>query len=125
MRRLECVYLNACHTLNPGNADGSAKSLGERIVEALPHLAVVGWRSKAEDRAASAFARGFYDALGRGCASGAGSGLRVSVAEAFASGKAAFERAGYVLGDPDEHGRHVHGMLERAPHACMPPCVSS
>ena len=81
MPRLECVFLNACHTLHP---DARGKSLGERIVEALPDLTVIGWRSLTEDRAAEAFSRGFYDALARGLVGGGGG--KVSIAEAYASG---------------------------------------
>ena len=43
-----------------GQAAGG-KSLGEHIVDALPHLTVVGWTTITEDKAASAFSRGFYD----------------------------------------------------------------
>jgi hypothetical protein len=35
MPRLECVFLNACQTLDPGR-DADGKSLGEHIVEARP-----------------------------------------------------------------------------------------
>lgn len=69
---------------------------------------VVGWRSITENKAAAAFSRGFYDALGRGCVtSGAG---KVSIAEAYAAGEAAFKREGFVLGDPAVHGHTVHGV---------------
>jgi hypothetical protein len=97
MPRLECVFLNGCKTLHP---------LGERIVSALPHLAVVGWYSAAEDQAAVAFSRGFFDALGRG----GGGGGKVSIAEAYAAAEAAFMREGFRKGDPEgPEGRAVHG----------------
>lgn len=72
MPRLEAVFLNGCRTLDLGTT--GERSLGERIVEALPHLTVIGWRSVVADKAAMAFSRGFYDALGRGCAAGAAAG---------------------------------------------------
>ena len=54
------------------SSDPDGKSLGERIVEALPHLTVVGWKTITEDKAAAAFSRGFYDALARGLTGGGG-----------------------------------------------------
>ena len=69
------------------------KSLGERIIEALPHLTVIGWRSLTEDRAAAAFCRGFYDALARGLVGG-GAGQKVTISEAYSSGEEAFTRMG-------------------------------
>jgi hypothetical protein len=73
----------------------------------LPHLTVVGWKTITEDKAAAAFSRGFYDALGRGLG---GSGGKVSIAEAFASGEELFLRLGYKRGDPaGPLGRAVHG----------------
>lgn len=108
MPRLECVFLNACHTLHPGD-DPEGKSLGERIIEALPHLTVIGWRSLTEDRAAAAFCRGFYDALARGLVGG-GAGQKVTISEAYSSGEEAFTRMGFVRGDPQGPlGTSVHG----------------
>lgn len=42
------VFLNGCKTLSP---------LGEQIVEALPHLSVIGWGTVTADQAATAFAQ--------------------------------------------------------------------
>ena len=108
MPRLECVFLNACSSLVPAAAGG--KSLGEHIAEALPHLIVIGWRSIVEDRACAAFSRGFYDALAKGC-TGSGVQVKVSIAEAYRGGVAAFIDAGKQRGDPAVHGRSVHGIF--------------
>lgn len=85
--RLEGVFLNACKT----------KPLGERIVEALPHLYVIVWDSVTRDEAAQAFGKGFYDALGRGCSAGS---PKVSIEEAYRAGEEAFAEGGWGWGDP-------------------------
>jgi hypothetical protein len=51
---VECVILNACHT----------KAQAEAIAEHIPY--VIGMSAGIKDRAAIAFALGFYDALGAG-----------------------------------------------------------
>ena len=109
------MYLNACQTLA---LDANGKSLGERIVEALPHLAVIGWRTSTEDKAAACFSRGFYDALARGMT--AGGGGKVAIAEAFANGEEVFEQHGFVKGDPAEcRGRKRGGMAVRTQPWCL------
>lgn len=52
--RLQCVALNGCETAE----------LGYQIVSELPWLRVICWSTLAEDVAARAFAKGFYDAVG-------------------------------------------------------------
>ncbi|EOD13486.1 hypothetical protein EMIHUDRAFT_451958 [Emiliania huxleyi CCMP1516] len=52
--RLQCVFLNGCHTA----------ALGHKLVEEMPWLCVICWCSITEDAAARAFATGFYDAVG-------------------------------------------------------------
>jgi len=82
------------------------------IVQALPHLSVIGWATISEDRAAAAFSRGFYDALGRGCAGGSPSGT-VSIAEAYASAEAAFRDGGFTRADPEGPlGHAAHGYYD-------------
>ena len=74
--RLQCVFLNGCGTLRP---------LGAAISDELPHLTIIGWGSVTEDNGAVAFARGFYDALGKSysaAAAGCGIGALVSFAAA-------------------------------------------
>ena len=51
---LRCVALNGCETFE----------IGVEIVRVMPRLAVVCLSSLAEDAAARAFARVFYDAVG-------------------------------------------------------------
>ena len=100
--QLECVYLNGCHTLSP---------LGACIQQELPHLTVIGWESLAADKAASAFSRGFYDALAHAVASDA----PVSISSAYQAAAAAFEEAGFTWGDPQilGHGK-AHGAFGSA-----------
>jgi len=95
--RLECVFLNACNSIHP---------LGEKIVDALPHLTVIGWSSILEDKAAIAFSTGFYNALGRGLDSGGG---KVSITEAYREAEAEFKKANKKRGDPRVQGTAVHG----------------
>lgn len=95
--QLRAVFLNACKT----------ESLAYALRAELPHLSVVCWRTLAADAAAKAFSRGFYQALARG--------EGVAIATAFSAGKAAFLRAGYAEGDPDDylHSReHAHRTRE-------------
>ena len=47
----------------------------------------------------AAFSRGFFDALGRGCGGGAAA-VKVSITEAYEAALAAFEREGFIRGDP-------------------------
>ena len=65
--RLQCCFLNGCHT----------GELGHSIVSKLPHLQVICWSSVAEDAAARSFALGFYDAVGAMIASGDTSAISV------------------------------------------------
>ena len=72
----QCVFLNGCGTLRP---------LGATIFDELPHLTIIGWDSVTEDNGAIAFAKGFYDAIGKSytthsCAAGGATAL-VSFAE--------------------------------------------
>lgn len=59
----------------------------------------MGWETVSEDKAATCFARGFYDALG---AQFEGTRLirRVSIADAYAEALRAFSQGGYRVGDP-------------------------
>jgi len=105
--RLELVFLNGCKTLHP---------LGEQIVEALPHLTVIGWDSVTADNAASAFAQGFYDSVGRNCARGGGGGSKGNLMESFVSAERAFAESGFVRGDPavDKGAHGAYGILGHA-----------
>lgn len=99
--RLECVVLNACKTARP---------LGEQIVAALPHLTVVAWATLVADKAAAAFTRGFYSAIGKGCQAGA---PKVSIEEAFQAGEQAFAEGGFRFGDPE---KFMHLPARERPH---------
>ena len=95
-----------------------------RALEQLPHLTIIGWETVTEDKGAIAFAKGFYDAIGKsysghwaGGGGDVGGGL-VSFADAYDAASRTFAEAGCVCGDPkpaggaarpDVHG--VHGML--------------
>jgi hypothetical protein len=99
---LQCVFLNACKT----------HLLGEKIVEALPHLTVICWESVAEDRACGCFARFFYSEIGKGKCIG-----EVPVEDAYEAARAKWEQQGFKSGDPEVylvagHRRPpVHGVL--------------
>ena len=95
--KLQAVFLNACKT----------ERLAHALRAELPHLSVICWRTLAADAAAKTFSRGFYRALAQG--------EGVAIATAFSAGKAAFLRAGYAEGDPDDylHSReHEHCTRE-------------
>lgn len=79
--RLQCVFLNACHT----------RALGEAIVEELPHLRVLCWDSITRDDAARAFSRGFFEYIGKYLDR---SGRVASIEGAFEAAKATFTRCG-------------------------------
>ena len=88
--RLQCVFLNACSTLD----------LARQIQDALPRLSVLAWDSRVADKAAAAFSRGFYQALGRNCADGTFDDNRMQ--GAYDAAVAEFEKAGYVWGNPQD-----------------------
>ena len=83
--RLQCCFLNGCHT----------GELGHTIVSQLPRLMVICWSSVAEDAAARSFALGFYDAVGAMISSGDS----ISVELAFWAGLEHFSGDGFRLGD--------------------------
>lgn len=105
--RLELVFLNGCKTLYP---------LGKLMVEALPHLTVIGWDSVTADQAAAAFAQGFYDSVGRNCARGGGGGSKGDLMEAYVSAERAFLDGGFIKGNPaTQPGTSgVYGILGQA-----------
>jgi hypothetical protein len=97
--------LNACCT----------EPMARLIQKDLPSLAIVCWRSIVENRAAKAFARGFYAAIAEG-APGA-----VSMHRAFDAGRAAFLRAGFAEGDPATYlheATHEHVRCRRYVPTC-------
>lgn len=102
--RLQCVFLNACHT----------KELGMAIVQALPHLRVcrawcahhrahtrahaplpcclaqvICWDSALHDSAARAFSRGFYKAIGNDA--------RARISSAVNAAHVAFKAGGFKV----------------------------
>eukprot|EP00327_Prymnesium_parvum_P033079 CAMPEP_0195599388 /NCGR_PEP_ID=MMETSP0815-20121206/4007_1 /TAXON_ID=97485 /ORGANISM="Prymnesium parvum, Strain Texoma1" /LENGTH=1645 /DNA_ID=CAMNT_0040738823 /DNA_START=358 /DNA_END=5295 /DNA_ORIENTATION=+ len=105
--RLELVFLNGCKTLSP---------LGEQIVEALPHLSVIGWGTVTADQAATAFAQGFYDSVARNCKRDRGGGSKGNLMEAYVSAERAFAEGGFIKADPAlQKGAHgVYGILGHA-----------
>ena len=104
--RLEGVFLNGCNTMHP---------LGERIKEALPHLTIIGWETISDDRGASCFAKGFYDALGSQY-HGVRLVRRMSIADAYEKAKQTFHQGGYRVGDPGPYRNFPRGMVtERRP----------
>jgi len=84
--RLQCVFLNGCHTA----------ALGHKLVEQLPWLYVICWCSITEDAAARAFATGFYDAVGDFIFSGESIGIEL----AYWLGLSKMYNEGFRLGDP-------------------------
>ena len=77
--------------------DGLVERIAQQCHESLPHLSIVCWRSRVHDTAAKVFSRGFYNAIASG-AEGS-----VSIATAYDAGRAAFLRAGYCEGNPNEY----------------------
>ena len=84
---LRGLLLNACRT----------EPIANEIHRALPHLSVVCWRSIVHDTAAKVFSKGFYSAIAE-----KEEGV-VSVSTAFDAGRAAFLRAGYREGNPEDY----------------------
>jgi hypothetical protein len=82
--RLEVVFLNGCKT----------KAIGERIVASLHHLQVVCWDTLLDDKAASAFARGFYGTIGEMSTDDS----QVEVSRAFEAGKREMAKHGFQIG---------------------------
>eukprot|EP00908_Phaeocystis_cordata_P023978 Transcript_6443.p1 GENE.Transcript_6443~~Transcript_6443.p1 ORF type:complete len:782 (-),score=276.83 Transcript_6443:66-2411(-) len=95
--RLEGVFLNGCMTLR---LPKGVQSLGEHIHEVLPHLTVIGWETISEDKAATCFAKGFYDALATQYHNGRLQ-KRVSLEKAYKRAEEAFLREGFRKGDPE------------------------
>ena len=87
--RLQCVFLNAC----------CSASLARQIVTELPHLRVICWTTLVDDRAATAFSKGFYDYLGSELSAGT-AGQGDVIARAFRAAAEAFAHAGFTFGDP-------------------------
>jgi serine/threonine protein kinase len=97
--QLQCIFLNACES----------ESLARRIVKALPHLRVICWTTLVDNRAATAFSKGFYDSLGdsfrarraatrKGFAGGRDEGDRID--RAYKAAAKAFADANFKFGDP-------------------------
>ena len=63
----------------------AAGVLGRKIVEALPHLIVIGWETLVADKAATVVAQGFYEAVARGVCS------RYAIFDAHNAAVAAFD----------------------------------
>jgi len=86
-KSIECLFLNACETF----------LLAQEISQALPELAVISWETKVADKAASAFALGFYSFLGRRPIDS--ERTHFDLAEAYEAGIAEFTKK-YKVGDP-------------------------
>ena len=110
--RLECVFLNGCHTA----------ALGHKLVEQMPWLYVICWCSITEDAAARAFATGFYDAVGDFIYNGESIGIEL----AYWLGLGKMYSEGFRLGDPASYLHHPTHPHVRAPvfsgcDGCCPP----
>ena len=115
--RLRCVLLNGCHT----------QGIGRRILEAVPHVAVVCWATVTEDTAARTFAVGFF---------GYGARLHLelrgaerspdlrAIQAAFHAGCASFLDAGHRFGDPKRWMHPAgHPHLSRPDYRACPSCL--
>jgi len=110
--RLRCVVLNGCDTFE----------IGVGLVQAMPTISVLCWSSLAEDGAARAFARGFYDAIGTFLLARA----PIDVELAYVAGFESFAESGYVYGDPTpylhppSHPHHLKPAFASC-DGCTPP----
>ena len=108
---LRGIFLNACNT----------ESMARLIHRYLPQLSIVCWGSVVENKAATAFSKGFFGAIA------ADEPGAVSVRRAFDAGVHAFQRANFCEGDPCAYlhdASHEHrraGRFFRNCPGCKPP----
>mmetsp|Transcript_34240 Transcript_34240/g.46115 ORF Transcript_34240/g.46115 Transcript_34240/m.46115 type:complete len:244 (+) Transcript_34240:4209-4940(+) len=108
--RIQCLFLNCCNTFE----------IAKEVNRVWPELLIISWSTVTADKAAAAFATGFYTYLGQHCTSTARAS-KASLLEAYANAVRSFENAHFSWGDPkpdiifDESlGRKV--MKPRNPH---------
>jgi ribokinase len=104
--QLQCIVLNACES----------EGLARRIVKAMPHLRVICWTTLVDNRAATAFSKGFFDSLGNSLRTptllnkSKENAREVDrIDRAFAAAAHAFAKAGFAFGDPRDKKKGMDG----------------
>jgi hypothetical protein len=86
-KRLECIFLNACYVLD---------TMGKKLHDAFPDVAVVGFSTTVENKASTDFAKGFYERVG----SAIQSGKPCTAKDAYDAAVKAWNDGGHKIGDP-------------------------